>query len=226
VVLASAQDQVDRALGWWKEQEGRDALLLVHLMDPHLPYDEPKRWRRLFPTQAAPEVLGERFFVEDVLAARMGDYPAAQQYIRDRYDNSIRYADDQLARLFGALRDEDLLVYLSDHGEEFSEHGGFEPGHTLYDELLRIPLLLRAPGLSARRVDAPYSRQVKALRDCRQGLAALADGHPPPRRHRARRPRRAHCRHPLLLRVRLKPRRLPSLVAGWYYTLRIGPSWL
>jgi arylsulfatase A-like enzyme len=45
--------------------------------------------------------------------------------------------------------DDTLLVVTADHGEEFSDHGGFEHGHTLYDELLHVPLLIRMPGGAA-----------------------------------------------------------------------------
>jgi hypothetical protein len=48
-------------------------------------------------------------------------------------------------------------VVFSDHGEEFWDHDGFEHGHTLYEELLAVPLAIRAPGLAPGRVDAPVS---------------------------------------------------------------------
>jgi hypothetical protein len=50
-----------------------------------------------------------------------------------------------------------VVILLSDHGEELWDHGGFEHGHTLYEELLRVPLIVRAPGVSAARIDAPVS---------------------------------------------------------------------
>jgi hypothetical protein len=49
------------------------------------------------------------------------------------------------------------VVVLSDHGEEFWDHGGFEHGHTLYDELLRVPMIVKGPGISAGRFDEPVS---------------------------------------------------------------------
>ena len=51
-----------------------------------------------------------------------------------------------------------LIVFASDHGEEFWEHGRYEHGHTLYDEVLRVPLAFKLPGASAgARVDSPVS---------------------------------------------------------------------
>ena len=53
------------------------------------------------------------------------------------------------------LYDDALIVLTSDHGEEFWEHGSFEHGHTLYDELLQVPLIVRTPQARSRRVSEP-----------------------------------------------------------------------
>lgn len=70
---------------------------------------------------------------------------------RDFYDGDIRFADLQFGRLIEELKmrgeyDNTLIVVLSDHGEEFWEHGSHGHGKTLYEELLRIPLLIKLPG--------------------------------------------------------------------------------
>ncbi len=150
----SATEQVDHALAWLEAQEGRDAFLLLHLMDPHLPYQEPPEYRFLFAGRASP-ALGQTFHRSAVLRRPLTE--ADRAFVVDRYDNNIRYANDELGRLFDTLGEEDVLVYLSDHGEEFWEHGGFEHGHTLYDEVLRVPLIVRAPGIAHRRVAEPVS---------------------------------------------------------------------
>ena len=152
-----AQVQVDRALEWLEEREDQPAFVLLHLMDMHLPYTEPPRYRRLFAGDT-PEVLGSDGFLRgDVTRARSKLGEEGRQHIRDRYDNNLRYVDDQLARFLAAFDEEDLVLIVSDHGEEFWDHGGFEHGHTLYDELLRVPLVARGPGLEAGRFDAPTS---------------------------------------------------------------------
>ena len=92
----------------------------------------------------------------------------AKAYVRGRYDNNMRYLDDQLADFLSGLRDNAVVLITSDHGEEFWEHGGFEHGHTLYDELLRVPMILRGPGIKAGRFDAPTS-----LLDVAPTLAAM-----------------------------------------------------
>ncbi len=155
-LLPRAESQIDKALAWLDEQEGRDAFLLVHLMDAHLPYKEPREYRSMWAGDRPESLPVDEFHRFHVSGKVRSDED--RQYIRDRYDQSIRYADDQLMRLVGRLAPSDVVVFVSDHGEEFWEHGGYEHGHTLFDELLKIPFVVRAPTLPPGAVvDAPVS---------------------------------------------------------------------
>jgi arylsulfatase A-like enzyme len=151
-----AEDVTDEALAWMAAHEGRDWLLQVHYMGCHLPYIEPMPYRTMF---AGSPVGGLRdeFHLSDVKQAHIDDDAAAQEWVRGRYDNAIRYVTDQVGRLIDAMGPDDIIVVYSDHGEEFWEHRGFEHGHTLFDELLRVPLVIAAPGLAPRRVTEPTS---------------------------------------------------------------------
>lgn len=172
--LADGAEQVDRALAWLDDHRDRDALVMVHFMDPHLPYREPEPYRTIYAGEAPPS-LGETFDRIDVRRLNPTD-PETRAYVVDRYDNNVRYLDDQIARLVETLDDEDVVVVFADHGEEFWDHGGFEHGHTLYDELLRVPLMIRAAGrLEPRRVRAPVS-----LLDVTPTLLELLDIDAPP----------------------------------------------
>ncbi len=147
--------QVDRALEILDRAKDRPVFLELHLMDAHLPYGEPWRYRRLF-AGARPKAFKSDYFIRnDVTRAKLDD--DGKQYVRDRYDQSLRSIDDQIARILRALGPDDLVVVLADHGEEFWDHGGFEHGHTLYDELLRVPLVVKNGGVAAGRYDAPTS---------------------------------------------------------------------
>jgi choline-sulfatase len=85
--------------------------------------------------------------------------------LEEKYDYEIAFADRWIGELLDGVRaagvaDDTLVVVLSDHGEAFGKHrfGGqrlFFHGQTLYDELLRVPLIVHAKGLAPRRVDAP-----------------------------------------------------------------------
>jgi arylsulfatase A-like enzyme len=77
----------------------------------------------------------------------------------DRYDGEIRNVDRALARLFrtarSLLRRPLIVVITADHGEEFGDHGGVYHGSTLYQEQIRVPLIVHVPGVAPRRVASP-----------------------------------------------------------------------
>ncbi len=83
--------------------------------------------------------------------------PERMQFWRDLYDAEIRHTDFELARLLERLdspelRDNTVVVFVSDHGEGFGEHGNVGHGSVLHEENLRVLLMLRAPGVSPARV--------------------------------------------------------------------------
>jgi arylsulfatase A-like enzyme len=85
------------------------------------------------------------------------------RHLVDLYDASLRQTDVHLGRLFAflgeaGLLDTTLVVVTSDHGEEFLEHGGVLHGHSQYQELAQVPLVLRGPGVAeGRRLRDPVS---------------------------------------------------------------------
>ena len=79
------------------------------------------------------------------MARKMGE--SGKQYVIDRYDNNLAFVDDELMRFLGHLGPNDTVMLISDHGEEFWDHGSVGHGHSLYDEMVRTPLLVRLPGV-------------------------------------------------------------------------------
>jgi len=77
----------------------------------------------------------------------------------DRYDSEVRFADETVAELvkaFRARRPNSVVIITADHGEEFGEHGGHYHGTSVYEEQVRVPLIISAPGsLAARRITEP-----------------------------------------------------------------------
>jgi len=149
-------DRVAAARAWLAARPDQDAAALVHVMDTHLPYNEEEPYLSLWagePPEGMPALLRTNI----LLAARDGgDTDVFRSYLLDRYDQNLRYLDDALGPLM-TENDRALVALFSDHGEEFWEHGGFEHGHSLYDELLRVPLVLKGPGVTAGVVDTPVS---------------------------------------------------------------------
>lgn len=151
-----ADEVTAHALQWLDDHEGRDRLLLVHYMDPHLPYKEPTRYRYAFAGDA-PAGFSEKVYLEDIKRLGQKVAPEQRDFVIDRYDNNVKYAVDEAMKVIGRADDNDVVVFFADHGEELWDHRGFEHGHTLFDELLRVPMMVQAPGLAPGRVDAPVS---------------------------------------------------------------------
>lgn len=146
-----AEQLTDRAIQWIDAQQGSGAPLFMylHYSDPHSPYRPPPeqdRWLEFASEEArqvaippiGPPRLGERFS------------PAESEALVARYDAEIAFFDTHFGRLLDFLEqrgiyDEALIIFTADHGEEFAEHGGWAHGHTLYNELLHIPLIVKYP---------------------------------------------------------------------------------
>ena len=152
-----ASEVTDRAVAWMsraEEESDRPFFFMVHYFDPHLTYDPPESFRRKFASAADHEKDPKLFGTEgDMLKLRRGQVGARDLPI-DRlerlYNGEVAYTDEQVGRLLDAMRSRGLdkstiVVFTADHGEEFLDHGGFEHGHTNYDELIHVPLMLRYP---------------------------------------------------------------------------------
>jgi len=145
-----ASDGVDLALEWIEAQAGAPWFLFLHLLDPHAPYAPPAPFDRTWSARSVEEVDGYPFTLADVRA--LADPRAYRDVLVDMYDAEIRYTDAEIGRLLDALEAsgaaaETVIVVHSDHGEELWDHGGFEHGHALWEELLHVPLGVVYPPL-------------------------------------------------------------------------------
>lgn len=152
----AAELEVWRTLEFLEDHPDEDAFVMVHFMDLHLPYKEPWAYRKLY-VESVPEGLDGMFNRNTLLKTASFNREPIRRYLVDRYDQNLRYVDDQLRHLFTALGDEATLLFFADHGEEFFDHGNLEHGHSLYEELLRVPLMLRHPELPPGRVPGRVS---------------------------------------------------------------------
>lgn len=153
---APAADQVDRALTELASHPDQ-LFVLLHLMDPHLPYAEPDALRHRFAGEAPSPRLADPI-LEPQLAAALAVAPitaAERAYLGDRYDQTILAVDQALARLWPVLGENDLVIVVSDHGESLGEDGQVGHGHSLDEALVRVPLLLWGPGVGAGSSAAP-----------------------------------------------------------------------
>ncbi len=155
--LDDADHVAEQAVGAMSAWPDRDTFVMVHLMEPHLPYREGRYHGGLW-AGSRPEGIEylSRKTLSDV-SQDQADFGDIRQHVVDRYDQNIRAVDDALVPLLEAAGPDATVVFVSDHGEEFWDHGHFEHGHTFYDELLRVPFLVRSPHLPPGTSDAPVS---------------------------------------------------------------------
>jgi arylsulfatase A-like enzyme len=150
---ASAAEVNARFVDWLEDQRQHRFLAYLHYMDVHGPYRPPDELR-----PPAPDGIrkGVRNGNVDELRKRLGPderlRPEELAHLRALYDAEITYWDRELGKLLAALDELGLLagtnvLVTADHGEEFQEHGML--GHNqLFDEVIRIPLVLAGPAVS------------------------------------------------------------------------------
>jgi arylsulfatase A-like enzyme len=122
-----AGEVVDEAISWLGRHDAEPFFAWIHLFDTHRPYDLPAEYK-------------DRYF--------------------DPYTAAVAYEDSQIARVFNYLETRGLLnstliAVAGDHGESLGGHGEESHGIFVYQEALRVPFMVRGPGVSPRRVTAP-----------------------------------------------------------------------
>jgi arylsulfatase A-like enzyme len=152
----SAEQTNARVLAWLDGRGKGSAapFLFLHYFDVHsdldrLPYDSPPEYRQRFCGWYHGDFAGASAELNDLNEKQTPLPEDDLRYIQSLYDAGVAYTDEQVAALLDALRarglyEDALIVLLADHGEEFREHGHLM--HTqLYDECLRVPLLIKLP---------------------------------------------------------------------------------
>ena len=124
------------ALAWIQSAAEGRFLAWIHLYDPHDPYEPPE--------------------------------PYATRYAGRPYDGEVAWTDELMGRLEDALQrlglqDRTLLVVTSDHGEGLGEHGESVHGFFVYESTLRVPLIVRGPGVAPGRRIKEVARSVDLL---------------------------------------------------------------
>ena len=164
--------------------QNRPFFLYVHTMEPHAPYIPPDEFLARYDSGPYDGPVDFHRDPEILAAIRSGSLQPGE---RDRrrlealYDGEITYHDVYFASVMEGLErrgltDDTVVVFTADHGEELFDHGSVGHGHTLWQELVHVPLLVRVPGL----VDAPPVREPVGLVDV-MPTALEALGIEPPR---------------------------------------------
>ena len=141
------EEQTTQVQRWIARHAERDFFLWVHYFDPHAPYQP----RRDYLSGQPPPGLGYSFEPPpQIMSGTVARSAAQREWIRALYEAEVRGVDDNVGRVLEQLRQLELydgavIAFTSDHGEEFWEHDGQGHGHTLFNEVLRVPLLIKLP---------------------------------------------------------------------------------
>jgi arylsulfatase A-like enzyme len=177
--LEPAESVTDAAVQWLRSVNvDRSVFLWVHYMDPHYPWVPPAEYLdddagdisrvdvgRIWHTVAT-QYHDEWADIDDQTLA----------HIEHLYEAEIRRTDAAIDRLLDAFQAEErfeqtVVTVTGDHGTELADHGGFSHGpRTLYDEIVRVPLVVCGPGVPDKRVD------LGALLDVPPTSLGLVDG--------------------------------------------------
>ncbi len=177
--------------GWRAENTTKRALTLldgasrekpllfwVHYLDPHFPYEPPKGFKDQPPGQQCHKLLAKRIHREiSVTEIRRDWHRVASRALADcqgLYDAEVAYVDTEIGKLLAAWRKargrRSVVVFTSDHGENFGEDGlYFEHGPNVHDAAMRVPLIVAGAGPHGRLDDG-----VARLEDVMPTLLALA----------------------------------------------------
>lgn len=174
--LPAAGEVYAEALRWLKNRPDRKKpfFLFLFLVDPHDPYRAPPEYEKEWLGKLAPPARRTPHW------EYKNNYPAAEREAMIAvYDAAIRFTDDQTRRFFGeleklGLKDRVNLVLTADHGDGFGEHGYYLHAHHHYDEIIRVPLLVRIPSWGSRGHVFHPAQHVDLL----PTLVTLAGGQP------------------------------------------------
>jgi arylsulfatase A-like enzyme len=147
------KNRVNRAIKWIKENQGEKFFLFLHTYEVHHPYTPKEEYLALFDTDYSGDLPSHitRDLLLEINDNKMIINESDKQHIIDTYDAEIKSMDDSFLVLINFLKnnnlfDNTIIIFTSDHGEEFGEHGlmGWH-GTTLFDEVLHIPLIVKFP---------------------------------------------------------------------------------
>jgi arylsulfatase A-like enzyme len=180
-VAKTSQEFVNRLIPWLEQHQDVPFFVFLHVFDPHSPFKPRPPYDTIWGKPGDVEVVEEIIhdiqkhevkstfglpFKDDYVTKTGRDPDELMRILIDWYDGSIRGMDAEMGRLFESMRslgldDDTLMVFSSDHGEEFWEHGRLFHGQTVYGELSRVPLVFRWPNSPGFREGTMVDRVVE-----------------------------------------------------------------
>jgi len=161
MTVASADIELHDGLEFIQKHAEEDSLTYIHLFDSHVPY-QPRE-----PYMSRYRAGSGRFETEfsQPNEVRSGEIVLTEEeklQIHGLYKGCVAFEDSELGKFFDKLKelglyDDSVIVIFADHGEELWDHGAFEHGHSVYEEVTNVPLLIKFPGVDSKVVEKRVS---------------------------------------------------------------------
>jgi len=170
----NSMKEYDKKIHQWIKDHYNDSFFLyLHYIDPHSPYLAPKGFLNTF-YKKIKKKKNTKLFPEDI---KSNKYDKTPEYYFSKniynnldkmiaqYDEEIRYINFRFKKLFKKIKklgllEDTVIIFLSDHGEGFLEHGYLYHSYSIYGELVNIPLIIRYPRLFKPGKDKKYVQHV------------------------------------------------------------------
>lgn len=170
--FGSIGNSADKAIDWLKKNPNKKFFMFLHGYDSHGQFkidDAYPKTGEFVPRDYNGTLTGsnaeEADLREKQLTEKLNLSPADVEFLNGIYDSKIKDGDARFASFWKNIQEmglekDTVVIVVSDHGEEWYEHGGVDHGHTLYNELVHVPLVFKVPGMKSRKA---ITQQVTTL---------------------------------------------------------------
>ena len=151
-------------LNYLSEMSEKRFFAYVHFMDLHLPFNK-NEYNKLFVSDYENYFLQPLYINRRILRLATSKNAVTEKdkaYLTALYDGQIRFIDDSIKKIISTLKQQNMLentvlIVTADHGEELWDHGNIEHGHSLYNELLHVPLIFAGKKFKHKEIETPVS---------------------------------------------------------------------
>ncbi|MBN2372275.1 sulfatase [bacterium] len=145
----------ERVILWLKDRPKQPFFAYIHFMDVHGPYYPPYPYNTFFTRKNRRELTDQEY---NKLRYLKYEGQRDLNFYISQYDGGIRYCDYNIGKIMQYLREaglynDSVIILTSDHGEAFFEHGECDHGFTLYNEEIRVPLIIRLPPSASSEIN-------------------------------------------------------------------------
>jgi arylsulfatase A-like enzyme len=153
----TAENVFKEAGNWIETHKDERFFVYIQTIDPHVPYDPPANFLAMYDPEPYTGIISPRKTADQLEQAKRNPPTLTfndrdRQHLEALQDGEITFHDEHFGHFVERLKklgvyDQVLFVVTADHGEEFHDHGSYGHGHSVYQELLHVPLMFRRPGV-------------------------------------------------------------------------------